>query len=158
MRLAVTVLVVGILVAPVLAQSPAGSAEHQAAATKVLQEWDAARNKGDWKAFSNFYTPDATSLSSDGSWRRGRQEIEKGIAELWSKTYKGVTYRTIVEAVYSFGADVMLADATFEMSNIPGGGTRKGRVSIVLVNDGGWRIAATRNMVPVPAGAVRTGS
>jgi hypothetical protein len=73
-----------------------------------------------------FYTPDATALSSDGTWRRNRQDIEKITADLWTSTYKGATYHTIVESVRSPATNVMLADTTFEIRNIPGGGVRQG--------------------------------
>src|SRR5262245_26489498 len=156
MRLAAAILSALTIALPVRAQTPPVAAGQEAAVKKLFEEWDAGRNREDWKAFALCYTTDATSLSSDGSWRRGRKEIESGIAELWSKTYKGVKYRTIVESIRTLAPNAILVDATFEMTNIPGGGTRKGRVAVIVVNEGGWRIAATRNMVPVPAGASKS--
>jgi uncharacterized protein (TIGR02246 family) len=157
MRFLMAILVVLTLAAPVGAQAPAGSGAEEAAVKKLVQEWDAVRNNGDWKAFAQFYTPEATSLSSDGTWRKNRQEIEKGATDVWTSTYKGAKYRTTVESVRSLAPNVTVADARFEISNISGGGSRKGRTTLLLVkSDRGWRIAAVRHMVPVPAGAART--
>jgi uncharacterized protein (TIGR02246 family) len=157
MQFSIAVLAVMVLASPGVARGQAGVAADDAAVQKLVQEWDAARNQGDWKAFAQFYTADATTLSSDGTWRKGQAEIEKGAAQLWNTTYKGSSYRSTVESVRTVTPDVLVADTTFEISGIPGGGSRKGRSTLVLTkSDGGWKIAAVRSMVPVAAGAVRT--
>ncbi len=156
MRFFVAIIALLTLAGPAGAQAQAGSDADEAAVKKLVREWDAARNKGDWKAFAQLYTPEATSLSSDGTWRKDRQEIRKGASDLWTSTYKGSKYRTTVKAVRSLAPNVTVADGTFEISNIPGGGTRKGGTTLILVkSDGGWRIAAVRHMVPVRVGAAR---
>jgi uncharacterized protein (TIGR02246 family) len=138
---------------------PAGGqsaqAGEEAAIRRVLQQHDDTRNRGDWKAYGTLFTSDADQLTSAGAWRKGSADIEKGAAEMTSTTYKGGTYTTTVERVRMIVPTVALVDAAFAITNISGGGSRKGLTTLVLVNAGGqWRIAATRSMVPTPAGAL----
>lgn len=81
----------------------------------------------------------------------------KGLQEMFAAgVYKGAQTKVAVESVQTIAPGVVLADLTWELSNIPGGGTRKGRTADILVKSGDtWKIAATRSMVPAPAGAMK---
>ena len=64
--------------------------------------------------------------------------------------------KVVVESVQPIAPGVVVADTRWELSNIPGGGSRKGRSIIVLVKSGdSWKVAAERSMVPTPAGALK---
>jgi uncharacterized protein (TIGR02246 family) len=135
----------------------AGQAGDEPSIRKVLQQYDETRNRGDWKAYGALFIPDADQLTSSGTWRRGTTEIMKSTADITATTYKGGKYTTTVDRVRVIAPTVALVDGAFEISNLAGGGTRKGLISMVLVKDGGqWRVAATRSMVPTPAGALPT--
>jgi uncharacterized protein (TIGR02246 family) len=146
-----------LLVITLASFSRAGLAQSgdETAIRKVVQAYDDARNRGDWKAYSAMFTKDADQLTSAGTWRRGAAEIEKSTADITATTYKGGKYTTTVERVRTLAPGVALMDGAFAITNIQGGGARKGRMTMVLVNEAGeWRIAATRSMVPTPAGAL----
>lgn len=81
MRTVVTALFGLALTVPGLAQTPAASGADDVAIRRVVQQQDDARNRGDWKAFGELFTQDAEQLTSAGEWRRGRDEIEKGVAQ-----------------------------------------------------------------------------
>lgn len=133
-------------------QSTAGTDD--AAIRRVVQQHDQTRSSGDWKGAADLFVEDGSSLTSTGEWRRGRAQIEKGGAAAGAGVYKGAKYATTVQGVRMLAPTVALADATFEISNIPAGGVRKGNMAYMLVKSGdAWRIAATRSMVPTPAGA-----
>src|SRR5688500_8412920 len=70
----------------------AGLAEAQtgddAAGRRVIQQFDEARSKADWKTASNLYLEDGTNLTSSGEWRRGRADIEKRGAATTAGVYK----------------------------------------------------------------------
>lgn len=150
--LSMSVLVLA-LMAPARVQS--GQAGDEAAIRRVVQQHDETRNRGDWKAYGALFTRDADQLTSAGTWRRGSADIEKSTAEITSTTYKGGKYATTVDRVRLIAPTVALVDGAFEITNISGGGSRKGLTTLVLVNaDGQWRIAATRSIVPTPAGAL----
>jgi uncharacterized protein (TIGR02246 family) len=137
---------------PAVAQVKAASGD-EAAIRSVIQQHDAARNKADWQGLSALFTDDAEQLTSAGEWRRGRADIEKGVAQGMATTYKGGTYTTKVEKVRLLSSTVALVDSSFEISNIAGG-TRRGHSTLALVKAGGlWRIAASRSMVPTAAGS-----
>jgi uncharacterized protein (TIGR02246 family) len=127
----------------------------EAAVREVVRHYDETRGRGDWKAYGALFTTDADQRISSGTWRRGTADIVKGTADSIATTYKGGKYTTTVDRVRMIASTVALVDAAFEISNLAGGGTRRGLITIVLVKDGGqWRIAATRSMVPTPAGAL----
>ena len=138
-------------------RTPAAQPGEESAVRRVVQQHDDARNKGDWKAYAALFAKDADQLTSAGTWRTGVADIEKSTAEIIATTYKGGKYTTTVDRVRVIAPNVALVDGTFEIANISGGGSRKGRSTLILVNAGGqWRIAATRSMVPTPAGALPT--
>jgi uncharacterized protein (TIGR02246 family) len=137
-----------------LTQTGAPLSADDAAIRRVVQQQDEARNRADWKALSELFTQDAEQLTSSGTWRRGRADIEKGVAQSMGSVYKGAKYTTKVESVRMLAPTVAMADGTFEISNIAAGGTRRGHATYLLVKSGdAWRIAAVRSMVPTPEGA-----
>jgi uncharacterized protein (TIGR02246 family) len=141
------------LTLPGFAQAPAAGAG-ESAIRKVIQQQDDARNTSNWKALSALFTDDADQLTSAGEWRKGRAEIEKGVAQTMTGTYKGAKYVTTIDKIRMVAPNVAIADGTFEIQNIAGGGTRHGHSSYVMVkSDGGWRIAASRSMVKAATGA-----
>ena len=153
MRTAITTLFMLALTVPAIGKTRAATGPDEKAIRRVVQQQDDARNRGDWKALGQLFTEDADQQTSAGDWRRGRTEIEKGVAQTMGTVYKGGKYATKVESVQMVAPGVALADGAFEISNI-GGGTRRGQTTYVLVKSGDqWRIAATRSMVPTPAGA-----
>ncbi len=154
MRTVVTALLGLALTVPGLAQTPAASGADAAAIRLVVQQQDDARNRGDWKAFGELFTQDAEQLTSAGQWRRGRGDIEKGVAQTMATTYKSGKYATKVETVRMLAPTVAVVDGAFEITNIASGGSRRGHTTHVLVKSGDrWLIAASRSMVPTPVGS-----
>jgi uncharacterized protein (TIGR02246 family) len=144
------------LALPAVAQTPAAGAADEAAIRKLVQQHDTARNAGDWKSMGAGFTDDADQLTSAGDWRKGRAAIEKGVAQVMAGPYKGAKYGTKIDTVRTVAPNVAVADGSFEIQNVAGGGTRRGHISYVLVKSGGqWRVAASRSMVPTPMGATR---
>lgn len=151
MRTVLTVMFIIALAGPAFAQAT-GSGD-EAAIRAVIQKQDDTRNKADWKGMSALFTDDAAQLTSAGEWRKGRAEIEKGVAQGMATTYKGGKYTTKVDRVQMLAPTVALVDAAFEISNIAGG-ARRGHSTYALVKSGGqWRIAAVRSMVPTAVGS-----
>ena len=133
-----------------LAQTGGGD---ETAIRRVIQQYDEARSKSDWKTAASLFVEDGSNLTSSGEWRRGRTQIEKGGAATTAGVYKGGKYTTKIESVRLLAPTVALADGAFEINNIGSGKTRKGNSAYVLVKSGEtWRIAAARSMVPVPVG------
>jgi uncharacterized protein (TIGR02246 family) len=158
MRLMTGVLVVSALVVPASSWGQPAAAPSKAVVEKLLRDRDDARHRGDWTAYGEIFTADATVINSDGKSYKGRPQIEKGTEESWGGgVYKGARMKSTVDSVEAIAPNVAVADTTYEISNIAGGGIRKGRTTLVLVNSNdGWKVAASRSMVPTPAGAART--
>ena len=135
-----------------LAHGQAGGGE-EAAVRRVIQQFDDARSKSDWKTASHLFVEDGTTLTSSGEWRRGRADIEKRGAATTAGVYKGGRYATKIDSVRMLSATSAIVDGAFEITNIPGGKSRQGNSTYVLVKSGDtWRIVAARSMVPVTMG------
>jgi uncharacterized protein (TIGR02246 family) len=156
MRKTLTAVFMMALVVPALAQTPSAGAGDEAAIRRVVQQQDTARNAGDWKTLGAGFTDDADQLTSAGDWRKGRAAIEKGVAQVMAGPYKGAKYSSKIDTIRMVAPNVAVADGSFEIANVAGGGTRRGHIAYVMVKSGGqWRVAASRSMVPTPTGATR---
>lgn len=109
------------------------------------------REASDPKAIEALFTADADQLVSEGTWRRGRQQLVAGMLE---SSRRNPAKRTItVESVRLLAADVALADGRYIQKGRAGGKDRDMWTSITLKRGAdGWRIAAIRNMLPATPG------
>lgn len=55
--------------------------DHEAPIRRLVQNYVDAREASDPKAIEALFTVDADQLVSDGTWRRGRDELVKGMLE-----------------------------------------------------------------------------
>lgn len=107
MQVVTGILVVAALAIPVASPAQSGSAPSKADIQKLLDERDHARNRGDWRAFAQSFTADATTLSSDGRFYKGHTQIEKGNQDVWGAgAYKGARLKTTVDSVEAVTPDV----------------------------------------------------
>jgi uncharacterized protein (TIGR02246 family) len=137
----------------VAATSAAAAGEPSAdedAVRQVVQRYVNAREARDARDIEPLLTPDADQLVSDGTWRKGRDELVKGMLE---SSRKNPARRTIeVTSVRFLSADVALADGRYIQKGQAGGKDRVMWTAITLKRDAdGWRIAAIRNMLPTAA-------
>jgi uncharacterized protein (TIGR02246 family) len=107
----------------------------------------ATREKGDAAALGALFTSDVDQLVSSGEWRRGKDELVKGT--LASSQRTSGTRTIVLERIRFPTRDVAIADGRYAITG-GAGGDRRMWSTFVLVRDGGWRIAAIRNMLPAP--------
>jgi uncharacterized protein (TIGR02246 family) len=121
--------------------------DDETAVRQVIQRYVDAREVSDPRAIEVLFTPDADQLVSDGTWRKGREALVKGMLE---SSRKNPARRTIaVESVRLLTPDVALADGRYVQKAQPGGKDRVMWTAITLKRGpDGWRIAAIRNMLP----------
>jgi uncharacterized protein (TIGR02246 family) len=139
---------------PSFAQGPAPAppaSGDEAAIRQVVQKYVDAREAQDPKAIEPLFTADADQLVSDGTWRRGRDELVRGMLE---SSRKNPARRSIVvESVRFLSPEVGLVDGRYVQKARAGGKDREMWTAITLKREsGGWRIAAIRNMLPATAG------
>jgi uncharacterized protein (TIGR02246 family) len=132
--------------APVFAQPPTKGDD--AAVRDVVRLYVEAREARDAKAVEALLVPDADQLVSDGTWRRGRDALVRGMLE---SSRKNPAKRTIdVESVRLLGPDVALADGRYTLAGA-GRDDRAMWTAIILTRTPeGWKIAGIRNMLPAP--------
>ncbi len=149
--LSVTCLIVPV---PLRAQGPSPSPPDEAAIRGIVQRYVAAREARDPKAIESLFTRDADQLVSDGTWRRGRDELVRGMLQSSARTGG---HRSIgITSLRLLAADVALVDGRYRQAGLATGQDRELWTTLVLRREPtGWRIAAIRNMlpsVPSPAG------
>ena len=125
-----------------------------AAVRRVVERYVEAREARDAGSIEPLFTADADQLVSDGTWRRGRDQLVQGMLE---SSRKNPAQRSIdVESVRLLADDVALADGRYVHKAQPEseGQNRQMWTSITLKRGpDGWRIAAIRNMLPAGAPA-----
>lgn len=128
-------------------QAPGTSARDEAAVKDLVARYNAARDNGDPAAIRALFIDDADQLVSSGEWRRGREELVRGMLQS-SRSNPG--NRTLaVETVRFVAPDVALADARYEIAGAGAADVRRMWSTFVAVRTpDGWRISAIRNMLP----------
>jgi uncharacterized protein (TIGR02246 family) len=136
-----------VVLSPLLAQAPSPAAGDGAAVKEVVRKYVEAREARDPKAIEPLLTADADQLVSDGTWRRGRDALVRGMLESSRRT--GGRREITVESVRFLSDDVALADGRYVQTGLAGDRAREMWTTIVLKKGpDGWRIAAIRNMLP----------
>jgi uncharacterized protein (TIGR02246 family) len=126
------------------AQQPSAD---EAGIRAIVQKYVDAREASDAKAIEPLFTPDADQLVSDGTWRRGRDQLVRGMLESSRKNPANRSIR--VESVRLLSPDVALADGRYIQKGQTAGNDREMWTTITLKRGSdGWRIAAIRNMLP----------
>jgi len=147
MRLHWTGLIFVSLAALVPAGIFAADSADQSAVKQLVAKYAAARESRDAKVIETLFTDDADQLVSSGIWRRGRDELVKGMLGS-SRSNPGE--RTItVETVRFPAPDVAIADARYVIAGRDGAEARRMWSTFFAVRTpDGWRLAAIRNMLP----------
>jgi uncharacterized protein (TIGR02246 family) len=132
---------------PLVAGEPAAPSADETAVRAIVQKYVDGREARDPKALEPLFTEDADQLVSDGTWRRGRETLVRGMLE---SSKRNPARRSItVESVRFLSPEVVLVDGRYIQKGAEGGKDREMWTAITLKRvDGGWRIAAIRNMLP----------
>ena len=130
-----------------VAGEPAAQSGDESTVRAVVQKYVDAREARDPKAIEPLFTEDADQLVSDGTWRRGREALVRGMLE---SSRRNPARRSItVESVRFLSPEVALVDGRYIQKGAEGGKDREMWTAITLKRvAGGWRIAAIRNMLP----------
>jgi uncharacterized protein (TIGR02246 family) len=136
-----------VALSPTLAQVASSTRGDEAAIKEVVRKYVEAREARDPKSIEPLLTADADQLVSDGTWRRGRDELVRGMLESSRKT--GGRRDITVESIRMLSNEIALADGRYTQSGLAEGRNREMWTTIVLKRGpDGWRIAAIRNMLP----------
>jgi uncharacterized protein (TIGR02246 family) len=132
---------------PLMAQGPSLPSRDEAAIRAIVQRYVDAREARDPKAIEPLFTGDADQLVSDGTWRRGRDELVRGMLASSARTggHRSIT----ITAIRLLAPDVALVDGRYRQAGLATGTDRELWTTLLLRRDTtGWRIAAIRNMLP----------
>lgn len=145
-RLTVSLAAISVAVAAVALAAQQRDAEMD----KLIEQYQAAWNKGDVKSLAALYAEDAIRLGGDTQPVRGRQAIQQMFEKQFASEWKGTKVSITPGRTQSVSADVRLQEGTFELT---GGteGPQRGRYLNTLVRQGGqWRIAGLAAIPQMP--------
>jgi uncharacterized protein (TIGR02246 family) len=138
------------LCSPAAAQGPVLAAKDDVAIRDIVQKYVAAREASDPKAIEVLFTKDADQLVSDGTYRKGRAELVRGMLDSSKKS--GGQRSISVESIRLLTESVAVVDGRYLQTGLVGAAQRDMRTTLMLIREGGgWRIGAIRNMLPAPA-------
>ncbi len=112
----------------------------------LINQYTEAREKKDTVLLKNILTADVDQLVSSGEWRNGVKGSIGGMVR--SSERNPGTRRLSIEKIRILNTGSAIVDARYEIEN-PDGTTRKmWSTFIVIQQEGRWKIAAIRNMLP----------
>ena len=131
-----------------LAQEPANRAEDEAAIRRVVQAFIETREDDAADALRALLTEDVDQQITSGRMRSGREAVIDGSLETTRSA--GGTRTITIESIRFLGRDAAIVDGPYDIVGRSDGPDRHYRTAMVLRrDDGGWKIAAIRNMQPV---------
>lgn len=123
---------------------------------KLYAEFTAAWNAHDPPRMASFWTLDGDLVEPDGATAKGRSEVEKHYADEHAVAFKNTQLTLTVSSVWFVAGDVALVDGSYVVAGAVDPNNqplppRKGLLTSVLIKeDGVWRVAASRSMIPIP--------
>ena len=142
---ALLLLLIG-LTSELWAQDYAPNAQQTQALEGLIAAYGQARENRDTVLLKNILTDDIDQLVSSGQWRLGMAEAVEGMLQSSASNPGGRTLT--VEKIRLLGPGSAIVDARYEIANADGS-IRKMWSSFIAVEDQGqWKIAAIRNMLP----------
>lgn len=113
----------------------------------LLEQYQAAWNKGDAKALASLYVQDAVRMQPEGAAVVGRPAIEQLFVKNFNGPWKGTKLTLKAGKTQEISRDVRIQDGTWEVSGGPDG-VQRGRYLNTVVRDGAtWKLAS---VAPVP--------
>ena len=120
----------------------------EAAIRQTWQDFLRAFNLGDARACAACFTADGDRVDSvSGQSFRGRENLERSYADLFTSRYKGGTLVTEIMQIRFVSNEVALAESNNEFRTFQGSASevRSLRATTIYVKQGGtWMIAAHR--------------
>jgi uncharacterized protein (TIGR02246 family) len=122
-------------------------AADEAAIRAVIQGFLDTREKNDAAGLAALLTPDVDQRQTSGSLRSGRDAVVQG--SLATQQTTGGRRTITVDSLRFVGPDVAIADGRYDSLGRADGTDQRMLTSMVLRReDGAWKIAAIRNMLP----------
>ncbi len=106
-----------------------------------------ALNRGDARAFSEFYAPDADYVDSFGRVSKGRANIELNFQSLLAGPYKGAKFTSHIDNIRLVTPSLAISDTTTEATLMQGSPRKIHGTTISLKEDGRWIVVAGRSWV-----------
>ena len=129
------------------AETPAAETDDKEAIRELVARYAAARESRNAREIEALFVAEADQLVSSGVWRKGRDELVKGMLRSSQRNPGGRTLT--VESVRFVAPGVALADARYVIAGSAGREPRRMWSTFLSVRTAdGWRLTAIRNMLP----------
>jgi uncharacterized protein (TIGR02246 family) len=146
-----------------VASAEASSAKPVTLEKQMLYEhygrFTAAWNRNDPQVMVEFWAEDGDHFATDGRIAEGRDAVRQLFADQLSHEYRGTKLSLTIDSLRFLSPQAVIVNGQFEISGIADGkgGTlppvRGLHTDIWILEDGQWKIAASRPMLPPKAAA-----
>lgn len=118
-----------------------------------------AWNRQSSEELVEFYTADADHFSADGQVAAGRGEIEQLFAKQLGGVYKGTKLKLTLDNMRFLSPEIAIANGSFQLTGVQGPNgplpPLKGlHTDVWTIEDGQWKVAASRISLPARPGAM----
>ena len=120
--------------------------ENETQIIALVAEYSLARETNDPELLKSILTKEIDQLVSSGTWRRGIKTALAGMMR--SSASRPGSRMLTVEQVRFLNSTSGIVDARYEVTNADGSMRKMWSTFIVTHEDGRWKIAAIRNMLP----------
>ena len=128
------------------AQSINPNEKQKAEFSVLIQNYSIAREKKDTVLLKRILTADVDQLVSTGEWRTG---IDAAVQGMLQSSINSPGTRTLsIEKTKVLNSNCAVVDCRYEIENRDGSIRKMWSTFIVVANEGTWKIAAIRNMLP----------
>lgn len=135
------------------AQAAQAAGKDEEAIKQIVRQLQDGWNAHDGKAFAAPFAEDADYVIVNGMKIKGREDIEKGHAGIFSTFYKESHNVATLKSVRFLRPDVAVAHVEWNLEVKPGGEKARAMNSLVLTREGGkWSIASFHNTPILPQG------
>jgi len=131
---------------PLLVTSVLSAQNKEQAIIALVDQYSQARANKDTGLLNQILLPDVDQLVSNGEWRQGLDESMAGMMS--SSTRQPGSRSLTVEKVRFLTPESAIADARYVIDNEDGTQRKMWSTFVAVQEDGVWKIAAIRNMLP----------
>lgn len=112
----------------------------------LIDQYAQARETKDTALLKRILSTDIDQLVSSGEWRNGMEGAMQGMMRSSTRNPGSRTLR--IEKIRFLNSEIGIVDARYEIQRADGTARKMWSTFIVVFQEGNWKIAAIRNMLP----------
>ena len=122
--------------------APSGQQQPEADVHAVMQQYEAAFNKGDGNGIAALFMADGLRVGPSGRLQDGREAIAKSYSTSFAGAAKGGRIMFHPGQTRTIASNVRVLEGTYELAGIPDAAPQGRFLTTLVREDGRWRLAS----------------